>query len=358
MIYFKDSPLKPQEPAPKRILLIKLSSLGDVLHALPTLAALRTLWPLAQIHWAVEESLAPLLPGPPVLDEIVIFPRADLSLSRPLKAYRALRDLGQRLKANAYDLSIDLQALAKSSLVAFLAKAKRRLAYWETREGSFLVSTGVKGPMALGHVVERYLDVARYLGPVPKELSWPLPDFTAERDKLKKTLNDLGRSEPYVVFFPGASWATKQWAPANYAALGEALARKGYSLILGGASSERPIAEKIISLAPALPVANLMGATDLRGLLALASLGQAVVGSDSGPLHAAVAVGRPTVTLYGPNSPARTGAYGPLARNLASPAPCAPCFKKVCPREFICLSQIPVDQVLAATLKALAMGGG
>ncbi|MDR2422790.1 MAG: lipopolysaccharide heptosyltransferase II [Deltaproteobacteria bacterium] len=356
MIYFSQSPPQPAPPEPRRILIVKMSSLGDVVHALPALAALRALYPRATIHWAVEESLAPLLPGPPALDEIIAFPRNELSLRSLRRSWRRLAAFRAKLKAGRYDLSIDFQALAKSALVAFWAGAKRRLAYWETREASFLVSQGVKGPQAQGHVMERYLDVVRYLGPVAEGLAFPLPDFSPQRAALSQTLLSQGCAEPRVVFYPGASWATKLWPPENYAALGQALARQGLGLVLGGGSAEKGLCQKVMDLAPELPWVNLAGATDLRGLMALASLSRAVVGSDSGPLHVAVAAGRPTVALYGPNCSQRTGAYGPKARNLASPAPCSPCFRKVCPKDFVCMAQIAVGRVLTETLAALAAG--
>jgi heptosyltransferase-1/heptosyltransferase-2 len=330
-----------------------MSSLGDVIHALPALAALRALFPQAEIDWVVEEPLADLLPGPPILNNIIIFPKKELKTFNLLKIWRILRSFRKKLKAKNYDLCLDLQALAKSSLVALLSGAKKRLAYWETREGSFLVSKGVKGPRAQDHVVERYLDVIRYLGPVTNELAYPLPDFGPLREIFAQKLIDLGAQEPRVVFFPGASWPTKLWPPENYAALGRELAKKGYALVLGGGSGEKLLTQKIKDLAPDLSWVDLAGQTDSRGLMALVSLAQLVVGSDSGPSHVATAVGRPTITLFGPNRPARTGAYGSLARNLASPAPCAPCFRKVCPKNFVCMAQISVDWVLKESLLAL-----
>ncbi|MDR2141867.1 MAG: lipopolysaccharide heptosyltransferase II [Deltaproteobacteria bacterium] len=354
MIFFQNSPPRPTQPEPRRILIIKMSSLGDIIHALPALAALKTLYPQAAIDWAVEEPLAPLLPGPPYLSEIVLFPKKELRTLAPLRLWRALKAFRRQLRRADYDLSIDLQALAKSSLVAFLSGARLRLAYWETREGSFLVSRGVKGPRAAAHVTERYLDVIRYLGPIPEKLTYPLPDFSLERAALSQRLLALGSPEPRALFFPGASWETKRWPPENYAALGRELVKRGLSLVLGGSGDERDLTQKIIELAPEVGWVDLAGQTDLRQLMALTSLARLVVGSDSGPAHVAAAVGAPTISLYGPNSPDRTGVYGPLAQSLASPAPCAPCFKKVCPRgEWLCLAQIPVSQVLAACRRAL-----
>ncbi|MDR1871403.1 MAG: lipopolysaccharide heptosyltransferase II [Deltaproteobacteria bacterium] len=353
MIVFQKSPLKATEPYPNNILIIKMSSLGDVIHALPSLAALRALYPKAQIHWVVEADLAPLLPGPPFLDKIIVFPRAELKISSPIRFFRALNGLRRQLKEVRYDLSIDFQALAKSSLVAFLAGAQKKLAYWETREGSFLVSKGVKGPNANDHVIQRYLDVIRYLGPVAPKLTFPLPDFTREKTSLNKTLKIMGSNSPRVIFCPGASWPTKLWPPENYAALAGLLAKEGYSLVLAGGPLESALALRIKALAPRAPIVDLTGQTDLRGLMALATLGQLIIGSDSGPTHVAAATGRPTISLYGPNNPQRTGVWGPLAHNILSPAPCAPCFKKDCPKDFICMERLTVETVFAAAKKAL-----
>ena len=136
----------------KRILIIKMSSLGDVLHAMPTLAAAREAWPDAHITWAVHKEFSALLPGKPYIDEVVYIDR------KKLKNIPYLWDLRKILHAHQFDLCIDLQCLAKSALVALLSGAKEKYGYWETREGSWLVNKGLTGPHKYDHVIERYLD--------------------------------------------------------------------------------------------------------------------------------------------------------------------------------------------------------
>jgi ADP-heptose:LPS heptosyltransferase len=288
-----------------------------------------------------------------MLDNIIIFPKLEIKTLNFLKIGRILWAFRRQLKAGDYDLCLDLQALAKSSLVVLLSGAKKRLAYWETREGSFFVSKGVKGPWANDHVIERYRDVIRYFGPVAEELVYPLPDYSAQRAELARKLALLGSSEPRAVFFPGTRWVTKLWPWEYFAALGRELAGRGVSVVLGGEPGDQELTQKILALAPEAHWVDLAGQTDLRGLMALTSLANVVVGSDSGPSHLATAVGVPTISLFGPNLPSRTGVYGPLARNLASPAPCSPCFKRICPRDFVCMSQITVEMVLRECLLAL-----
>jgi heptosyltransferase-1/heptosyltransferase-2 len=341
-------------PANPKILVIKMSSLGDVIHALPSLYALRALYPQGIIHWAVEEAQAPLLPGPPYIDRIYYFPKKNLKTLSPCKIWRTLKKFRSELAVNNYDLVIDLQGLAKSALVALLSGGKVKLGYWEMREGSFLISKGIKGEHALSHVIERYLDVIRFLGPVPDEIVYPLPDYTPQKIRLEEKLKALGcQRGRLIAFFPGASWPTKLWPPEYYAQLAQKLTGDGWEIVLGGGHGERNLADTIKSLSPAVKYGDLVGQTDLRDLMALADLAKAVVGSDSGPLHLAAAVGVPTVTLFGPNSSQRTGTYGPNVTNLMSPAPCAPCFKKTCPKEFICLKQISPQKVYEAVKTAI-----
>jgi heptosyltransferase-1/heptosyltransferase-2 len=343
------SPAKPPAesfPSDVKILIIKMSSLGDVIHALPSLAALRSLFPQAVIHWLVEEVYRDLLPGPPWLDKVIYFPKKELKTFRLWKSIGVLKRFRRELRANHYDLVLDLQGLAKSALAAWLSGGTRKLGYWEMREGSFLVSQGIKGPHAQDHVIERYLDVIRYLGPIKEELIYPLPDYSAQKALFQEKLHSLGVRKPVVLFFPGASWPTKLWPAEYYARLAGRLFHRGYDLVLGGGEGEKQLTKDIEYLAPDLPLANLAGQTDLKGLMGLASLAEAVVGSDSGPLHVAAAAGVPTVTLFGPNSSHRTGTYGPRAVNIMSPSECAPCFKKICPRDFVCMSEITVEEVM------------
>jgi lipopolysaccharide heptosyltransferase I len=336
---------------PRSILVIKMSALGDIIHALPTLHALRTLYPAASINWVVEPRFAELLPGPPWIDALIPFDKAALRGRRVLKGLAALRG---SLKAAAPELVIDLQGLLKSSLVAVLSGCRHRLGYCEMREGSGLFARAVKGPNAKGHVIERYRDVVRSLGPIPDELVFPLPDHARESAEARARLDALGVKGRPVVVFPGAGWSSKLWPPSSLAALSRGLADRGFEVVLGGAEPDLAVVRRVLELAGPQGLKSLVGATTIRGLMGLVGQAALCVGADTGPLHLAAAVGTPTVTLFGPSCHKRAGTLGPAARNVATTAWCSPCFKRSCPRTFVCMGLIEPETVLEASLAALA----
>jgi heptosyltransferase-1/heptosyltransferase-2 len=333
-----------------------MSALGDIVHALPSLYALRSLFPEAEVDWVVEPRFAGLLPGPPWIDRLALFRKSEIKALPLAGKLAALRDFRRELKGRRYELVLDLQGLMKSTLVALLSGGGRRLGYCEMREGSFLFTRAVKGRFRKGHVIQRYLDVVRSLGPIPDEIRFPLPDCSREREDVRRELLALGAAGPLAVLFPGAGWGSKLWPAASYAALARALAREGLSVAVGGGAADGGLAREIAGLAGGLRTADLTGRTDLGRLMGLASLAAVCVGSDTGPLHLAAALGTPTVSLFGPSSGERAGTWGPLARYVATDAPCSPCFKRRCPRkEFVCMGRISPDAALAACRTVLSL---
>jgi heptosyltransferase-1 len=299
----------------------------------------------------VEPRFADLLPGPPWIDSLILFEKAEL---RGLRLPGGLWRLRAALRAVRPDVALDLQGLLKSSLVCVLSGAPRRLVYCEPREGSWLFSRPVVGPNADGHVIERYRDVARALAPVPEgRLRFPLPDYAKEAALMRGRLDGLGVRGRPAILFPGAGWASKLWPAQNYARLAALLSERGLEVVLGGSAAEAPLIARIAELARPLVLHDLGGATSLRGLMGLTSLAAVCVGADTGPLHVAAAVGAPTVTLFGPSDWRRAGTLGPRAFNVATTADCSPCFKRTCPKTFICMGLIEPERALGAALSAM-----
>lgn len=302
----------------KNILIIKMSSLGDIVHALPTLAALRENQPTARIVWAVHEAFQPLLPGKPYLDEVIVVDR------KRLKQPVYLQKLRRELKAFHFDLTIDLQCIAKSALISLLSGAPERVGYWELREGSSLVNRRLVGPNQYGHVIERYRDVVRELGgKVEKELTFPLPELDQEKawwETEKKDFLPAGQS--YCAIAPAARGIQKEWPPEYFSELINWLDTQGLPTVLLGTKADMPKGELIISGVHAgSKVLNLMGRTTLREMLAVIAGCRLFVAADTGPLHLAFACRRPLVGLYGVTPPSRTAPYGrDNIRILASPA--------------------------------------
>ena len=194
----------------KNILVIKMSSLGDVLHSLPTLHALRQNCPDARIVWAVHRQFASVLPGKPYIDDVIYVDK------KRLKSLSYWMELRKTLHPYHFDLCLDLQGLAKTCHRRLTSSgAKEKYGYWEMREGSFLVSKGLVGAHKYDHVIERYLDTVRALGGRVDDLAFPLPDITAEKEAWRRRLLQDGLKGPYIAVVPGARWNVKEW-PLDY----------------------------------------------------------------------------------------------------------------------------------------------
>lgn len=208
----------------KNILIIKMSSLGDVLHTLPFAAALRRRFPAARISWLVHPQFAGFVPDPPVIDEVLYFDKVKFNkmpLTEKVKYFFEMRSL---LHSKKFDLVIDMQGLFKSAVMAAISGCSERIGYCEMREGSGLVSRAICGSHSHDHVIERYLDVARYLGAKvdsADDIEFPMPDLDKETESVQEKLKRQGVTRPYVVMVPGARWKTKEWPPEHYAALAE-----------------------------------------------------------------------------------------------------------------------------------------
>ncbi len=335
------------------ILVIKMSAWGDIIHALPSLHALRSLYPAARISWVVEPQFADLLPEAPYIDEKIIFYKNDLKKKSVWGKLIYLQKLRKRLQNHHFDLVIDLQGLMKSSLVALLSGCSNRIGYCEMREGSFLVTRAICGPNSKNHIVERYLDVIRYLGAQVDKAVFPLPGFADQETKMKAILRQQGITGQYALFFPGAGWVTKEWAIERYAALAKKIVSEGVAVVIAGGPADREKGAKIKEQADLPQVADLVGETTMLDIAALIKNSCLCVGGDSGPLHVAAAATVPTVAMFGPSSSDRSYPYGDLNTSVITAAECSPCFKRTCPTKFICMDDISVDRVFDACLPHL-----
>lgn len=336
---------------PNRILLIKLSSFGDVLHALPTLEALRQAFPAAQITWLVEEAFAPLLTGHPALNEVWPVPRVRLGQKVRREEAFNLLNLLRRVRATPFDLVIDLQGLLKSALWVALAKSPRKVGYDRTRELSYLVLTERLPPFdPEAHAVWRYLNVARHLGAPPALPRFRLGLVPVWPDSLG--LPDNG----FVVLHPGARWPTKVWPAASWAQLGDWLSReKKLAVVITGSAVDRDLAGEIAGRMQEKAL-NLAGRTSLAELAGVMQKARLAVTADTGPMHLAAALGTRVVAIFGPTAPGRTGPFGEGQQVVRLELSCSPCFKRKCP-EPLCLTGLSPDAVMAAVEKSLSPSG-
>ena len=329
----------------KNILLIKMSSLGDILHSLPFAAALRGRFPHAKITWLVHPQFAGFLPDPPVIDEVIYFDKVKfnkMGLGDKLHYFKEMRQL---LHSKHFDLVIDLQGLFKSAVLAAISGCSNRIGYCEMREGSKFISRPITGAHKGDHVIERYLDVARYLGAKVDGIEFPLPDLTKESKAVAEKLKAKGLQGDYVVMVPGARWETKVWPPENYAKLAELIIASGTSVVLAGGPDDAPKGEAITEKCQSDKLINLIGQTSLRELAALIKGSSFYISGDTGPLHFAAALKKPLIAMYGPTKADRTGPYGSNNSTvIISPAKCAGCLKKHC-SNWHCMYDITPEMV-------------
>lgn len=323
------------EVSAKRVLIVKLSSLGDLIHALPTIHCLKMGLP-ATITWVVNAVYAPLLRHAADVDEVIPFDR-----KRPV---RGLWGVVRELRGREFDLVIDLTGLFKSALISRLAGGRLCLGPSFAREFSWLFYHRQVGSSDLNrHAVDRYLDVVRALDVKDGNRVFPLM-FPPASFAL-----DGGR--PAVVLVPGARWPTKLWPVASFADVADRLRRDGIQVLMVG--EELPTAGD--------PLAGLEGVVDLRGRTSLAELGgilqraDLVIANDTGPMHLAASLGRRVIALMGPTDPRRTGPYGTGHRVFSTRPPCSPCFSKVCrnPAGQVCLQDVRPTDVYAAAVAML-----
>ena len=336
----------------KNILVVKLSAIGDVIHALPVSYAVKETYPDAHLTWVVEPTAYPMLEDNPYIDEIILFEKAKF---RSIGGFlREIRPFRRRLRARRYDASLDLQGLFKSAAIVFNAGAKKRIGTANMREGAHLVSRPVRGEHVEGHIVERYLDVARALGCRVEEVRFPVAVSARNAAAADTLLTREGVPEGrrFVAFAIGANWPNKRWPAEHFAALADRLYRVGFiPVLVGGGRLDETIAADIMA-ATEVPPVNLVGRTNLKQLARIYAHAALVLGGDTGPVHLAAGLGTPTVMLMGPTDANRNGPYGQQENAIEVDRRCRGCWKRVCPKGLDCLAAILPDEV-AAKMKPL-----
>ena len=336
----------------KKILIIKLSAIGDVVQALPALEAIKKAFPASSVTWVVEEAAAGILEGHPLIDTLLVSGRK--SWLRMLGHPRTFREgilkiaaFLRALRADRYDIAIDLQGLFKSGVLIGLARADRKIGFEGSRElSSFFLNERLPAYDKEKHALERYLDVARYLGARDISSSCTLP-IVGERLVVERRLSDAGlKGKPLVIVNPVARWETKLWPERNFAELADRLvAEKQATIIFTGSSADEATVSRILGMMKQ-HAENWAGGTTLKELAALASLADLFVTTDTGPMHLAAAAQAKVLALFGPTAPWRTGPYGSAHIVVRAGLDCSPCFKRKCQDAIRCMGMISVDDVM------------
>ncbi len=318
-----------------KILILKPSSLGDVIQALPVLRLLKRHFPQSEIFWWIDAALAPLLEGDPDLAGVVRFERK--RWAQPQHWPEMARSI-LWLREKKFDLVIDLQCLARSGAFAWLARGNFLIGLDEVREGARgFYDLAVPRRSFLTHAVDWYLSVLPPLGvPAHKNFVWlpARPAIAAEVQQKWFGANSKFKiqNSKLILLQPGARWMNKRWPVENFSELVRRLGKKfpaARFAIIGG--KEEKLLGEIISGADPERCLNLCGQSSLLEMIEWLRLCDVLVTNDTGPMHVAAALGRPLVALFGPTEPHRTGPYGQLENVLRlDHLPCAPCLKSVC----------------------------
>jgi heptosyltransferase-1 len=294
------------ETRPPRILIVRLSAIGDVIHGIPVLCALREALPTAFLAWVVEGTMGDVLEAHPALDELVRVPR------RWWKSPREVWRMRQRLHSFKFDIAIDLQCLTKSAIAARLSGAPRRIgkAGADGRELSQWFNNELVEASGT-HVLENYLSMLRPLGIESAAIKFDLPERAADSEAIDRFIQKSGLSgRRFAVLNPGAGWPSKIWPAERYGALARHLheVHGVASIAAWGLKTELPLAETIVAMSAGH--AQMAPPTTMMQLAALCRRAALFVGSDTGPMHLAVAVGTPTISMHGPSRADWYGAYG------------------------------------------------
>ncbi len=354
-----------------RIGIIRLGSLGDIIHTLPALAALRKKFPMEggdvspdsgasrhQIEWMVESAHAAFLIGHPLLDAVHIL---DTKRWRRLRRgvvgpVRALRHIRQR----DFDVVLDFQGLLKSALLAKWTGAAERIGYHSSRcresAAAMFYTQRISPPEQAKHVIEMNLSLLQSLGIEKyRPVQFPLGIEEKDRRKASDFFGALGWGPevPIAALYPGAGWETKRWGVGKFAALGDRLSKEtGAKILVVWGPGEKDLVEALER--NLCEPAHRIPATSVREMAAFLERCQLLVGGDTGPLHLAAALGVPTVAIVGPTTPARNGPFGPSGLHgsiVHREIPCSHCYQRTCPGFGTrCLTEITVDEVAEAAL--------
>ena len=336
----------------KKVLIIKPSSLGDVIHALPVASALKADVPGVRVDWVIGKGYEELLEGNPDVDRLILFDRRMLKGAGGLGR---LMSFVRELRRERYDAVIDLQGLLRSGLMTLACRSARKLGLADAREGSrYFYNETVTVPNVPMHAAERYMLVLAHLGVASPETS--RFTITVSQEALwqaQAVLKDAGIApgEPFIAMAPSARWTAKRWAAPNFIELAAKLKKsEAIKTIFVGSDSDREVFEGLMDGVP--PGSTAFGRTTLKGLAALLGEASLLVTNDSGPMHMAAVVGTPVIAVFGPTDPRRTGPPGTGHTVVRADMECAPCFKKECDT-LRCMESVSVEEVFDAVRRLL-----
>jgi lipopolysaccharide heptosyltransferase I len=331
--------------------------MGDLVHTLPAVAALRRSFPEARIDWLVETRHREVLLDNP--DVSALIEVDTLGWRRRLLSPRTWREIRASIAAirkRRYDFVLDLQGTIKSSVSAFLARSDRRIGFTTShlkeRAAALLYTERVRANGGRPHVIDRHLRLLSALDIETEERRFPISVPPMTEAAVERELERMGLSD-FVLMNPGGSWVTKRWSPERFGRLASAIERewKLQSLVVWGPGEEAMAREVVDASSGA---ARLAPSTTVRELVPYIRRARLFVSGDSGPLHLASACGVPAVGIFGPTDAVQNGPFGKGDEVVWKEVPCGPCYRKRCPGYGnVCLTSIQVEEVLGAVRRRL-----
>jgi len=321
---------------PEKILIIKPSAFGDIVHSLPFLQTIKTCFPACEIHWVVSKELQFFLQDHPLIDKLWVFKRKEWRISSSiLTTIKELYSFSKGLRNEKFDISVDLSGLLRSGLITFFAGAKYKLGFRESNEGSpFFYSHKIQGGKEI-HAIDRYLKIASFLGCESDDIHYPFAPF----DENPPVCNLL--PDKYAIMVPSAGKEANRWPAERY---GQLAARLPLPSIMIGGKADAEVVQRAVHASGGKGI-DLVGKTSLKDLLPIIRKAQFMVTNDTGPMHLAAAFSVPVFAIFGPANPIRTGPYGSIHTIITEDLGCSPCYRwKPCDN-WQCMEKITVDKV-------------
>jgi len=366
-----------------RILLIKPSALGDVVHTLPVLVKLRARYPRARIDWLITPENAEVVRYHPALSNVVLFARRDFSKrGRRWRAVLSFVDLLKQIRRAKYELVIDMHGQVRSAFFTLISGARVRIGFdrpikrgvtisaehdlknvpnhgWRgAREGSWIAYTHrIPIPTLDVHAIDRYLWVTPLLGldDNPPDLTIHLSPEASDRVNRLLEEHDVPASKPLVVLVPGTIWETKHWTIEGFAGVARQFLQDGFAVALVGTKRDQLRCRQIAAAAPG--TCDLSGQTTSADLAALIRRAEVAVTNDSGSMHVAASLGKPMVSVFGPTNPVHIGPYERPESVVRVDLPCSPCnYRRLsqCPFDHACMKQVTSTMVVERVRKILS----
>lgn len=333
-----------------KLLIVKISSIGDLVHASPVVPAFKRSFPHLSIGWVVEDRHLQVVQGAPGIDEFIVVPHKQWrSGGLKWEAWRQVFRTGRELRDKGYELALDLQGLGKSAIWAWFSGARFRLGGHRVRREARLILYRIPVRTQGLHVVDQYLDAVRWLGAEPEPVEFPLfiPEEARQQAHQKLARLEIAPGTPFVSMNPSAGQERKRWAIDKFAELSDRIERDHHlPVVFVGGPGDLPLEARLKQLKQA-PLRSLIGQTSLKEVMEVVRATCLHICGDTGTAHMAAAFQTPCVSLFGPTDPDRNGPYGQRERVLYKRPQCQSCGRKC--RTYECLQWITVDEVLSSS---------